>query len=280
MHKFLFAACVCAVSLLTEAAPFADGDVVVFFGDSITHGGRYHAYLADYYNTRFPEARIRFVNSGIGGDTAAGAYKRIPEDVAEYKPTYVTFHFGMNDINRGAYLAESTSGSLASRERAQADYRASLGKLIEGVRKAVPDAKFVYLTPTPYDDTAVVTNAPKSGWASVNQVGCNLGLSLMAGHVIEAAARDKVACVDWFSPLNNFMLRHQKENRYFSFVRNDRVHPEELGHSVMAWAFLKAQGAPSVVSEVEIDVASGKAVRAENAAVGELKTASDAVSFT
>ena len=56
-----------------SAEPFVDGDTVVFFGDSITHGGFYHEYLTDFYRTRFPEADIRFVNSGIGGDTANGA---------------------------------------------------------------------------------------------------------------------------------------------------------------------------------------------------------------
>ena len=164
---------------------------LVFVGDSITHGGRYHAYIADYYLTRFPSRNIRFVNSGIAGDTAAGAFQRIPEDVAEYAPTHVAFHFGMNDIDRSAYLPVSTSESLVARERAQVAYRANMCKLIEGVRKAAPDATFIYLTPTPYEDRAVITNAPTSGWASVNQVGCNVGLSLMAGFVIASASAAK-----------------------------------------------------------------------------------------
>ena len=42
----------CLILTGSYAAPFQDGDVVVFFGDSITHGGQYHAYMADYYTTR------------------------------------------------------------------------------------------------------------------------------------------------------------------------------------------------------------------------------------
>ena len=250
-----------------SARPYTNGDVVVFFGDSITHGGRYHQYLSDYYATRFPEASIRFVNSGIGGDTAGAAFKRIPEDVEEYRPTHVAFHFGMNDIGRGYYLPETTSRELAGRERCQAAYRENMKRLVAGVRKAAPNAKFTYLTPTPYEDTAVVTNAPKSGWASVNQVGCNLGLSLMAGYVIASAGRDKADYVDWYSVLNSFRLKHQKDDKYFSFVRPDRVHPEELGHSIMAWEFLKRQGAPAVVSSVEIDAKGGKVAKVENGEV-------------
>ena len=278
MRLFLVSAALLPV--VAAAEPYRDGDVAVFFGDSITHGGIYHAYVTDYYRTRFPEAKIRFVNSGIGGDTAAGAFKRIPEDVAEYAPTHVAFHFGMNDINRGAYLPESTAQSLVSRERAQAGYRKSLRKLIDAVRQAAPTAKFPYLTPTPYDDTAIVTNAPKSGWASYNNVGCNAGLSLMAGHVIASAQADKADYVDWFSVLNGFVVRNQKKNPYFSIVRPDRVHPEELGHSIMAWEFLKRQGVPSLVSDVTVDAAAARAGACANATVSDVVRKDCGVAFT
>ncbi len=62
-----------------SAEPFKDGDTVVFLGDSITHGGRYHEFIADFYRTRYPGRHIRFVNSGIGGDSAGGAMKRVKE---------------------------------------------------------------------------------------------------------------------------------------------------------------------------------------------------------
>lgn len=278
MKRILLSAAILAAAA-AFAVPYKDGDVVVFFGDSITHGGRYHEYVTDYYRTRFPEAKIRFVNSGIGGDTARGAFRRIPEDIAEYAPTHVTFHFGMNDINRGAYLVESTAQSLKDRELAQTAYRENFRKLADGVRKAAPQAKFTYLTPTPYDQYAVVTNAPKSGWASVNNVGCNEGLSLMAGFCIASAAKDGADFVDWHSLLNNFMQRHQKGDPHFSITGPDRVHPREMGHSIMAWEFLKRQGAPAVVSEVVVD-ASAKTAKAENAAVTDLACADGRVAFT
>ena len=266
-------------SVTAVAEPYRDGDVVVFFGDSITHGGRYHEYISDYYRTRFPDAQIRFVNSGIGGDTAAGARRRIPEDVAEYSPTHVAFHFGMNDICRGSYAAVATSSDLRSRERAQQEYRRSFRGLVESVREVAPRAKFTYLTPTVYDDTAVVTNAPKTGWASVNQVGCNTGLSLMAGFVLECAAADKVEAVDWYSPLCGFLYCHQETDRHFMITNSDRVHPGKLGHSIMAWEFLKAQNVPGVVSEVEVDAAGPRSVRAVNCKVTELQCETDGVSF-
>jgi len=262
---------VCGITILfsvvVTAKPYGDGDVVVFFGDSITHGGRYHEYLTDYYRTRFPEARIRFVNSGIGGDTAQGAFRRIPEDVAEYAPTHVAFHFGMNDVNRGAYGIESTAQALRNRESAQIAYRENFRRLVGAVRKAAPQARLAYLTPTPYDEYAVLTNAPKSGWASYNNVGCNTALSLMAGFCLQSAAQDGAESVDWHSPLTAFTRRHQKSDPHFSVTRPDRVHPAELGHSIMAWEFLKRQGAPALVSAIEIDAAVGKTTSSENAEV-------------
>ena len=39
-----------------QPAPFKDGDRVVFFGDSITHGGFYGEYVNLFYATRYPES--------------------------------------------------------------------------------------------------------------------------------------------------------------------------------------------------------------------------------
>lgn len=261
---------------------FRDGDTVVFFGDSITHGGRYHEFVADYYLTRFPEAKIRIVNSGIGGDTASGAFGRIAVDVAEYNPTWVGFHFGMNDIGRGYYSATPTADQLMGMDAAQKRYRANLAQLVAKVRAVAPKARHIYFTPTIYDDTAVPTNMPKgaSGWAAVNQRGCNTGLGLMAGHVLSAAKRDGALGVDWYTPLENFLMKRRANDPHYLLTSWDRVHPGALGHSIMAWRFLRAQGAPSVVSDVTVDAAGGRAVASTNAVVSEIARTGDSLSFT
>jgi len=279
--RFMLTLAALAFAGLAVAAPYRDGDTVVFFGDSITHGGQYHAYLTAFYRTRYPDANVRFVNSGIGGDTASGAFKRISVDVAEYAPTHVAVHFGMNDIGRGNYLALTTPESLMRRENAQTAYRANLKRLVKELRRVVPKAKLTYLTPTHYEDTAVITNAPKnwSGWASVNNVGCNVGLSLMAGHVLAAAKADGAEAVDWYSPLNNFIARRRAEDPSVMLTRVDRVHPGPLGHSLMAWAFLRQQGVDSVVSEVSLDAASGRALSVSNAVVSSVAKTADGIAF-
>ena len=266
----------------TETKNFLDGDTVVFFGDSITHAGFYHEYIADYYRTRFPEARIRFVNSGVSGDNAGAAGRRVEVDVAEYRPTHVAFEFGMNDVGRGSYSATPTAAQLEAAETAQAAFRHNFPALVAQVKDRVPGVRAIYLTPTPYDENAVPTDVPPdaTGWAVVNQKGCNTGVSLLAGFVLVAAKRDGAAVVDWFTPLNDLLAHRHASDPHFMATNWDRVHPNNLGHAVMAWQFLLYQGAPAVVSDVCVDAANGAVVRSENAAVRDVAVADGGASFT
>lgn len=248
---------------------FKDGDVVVFFGDSITHSGLYYEYLTAFYRTRFPHAKIRLINSGIGGDTAALAYPRIDVDIKEYNPTHIAFHFGMNDVGRGYYVATPSAKKLEGAEAAQVNYRQALQRLIARARETVPNAKHIYITPTPYDDTATVLDIPENApdWAKVNQKGCNVGLALIAGHILSSAKKDNALAIDWFTPLNNLLMEKRQSDPYFMVTRFDRVHPTALGHSIMAWHFLMTQGVSPIVSDIAIDSANAKIEKCNNAEI-------------
>ena len=82
------------------APQFKKGDTVAVIGDSITHGGRYHAFIYLFYATRFPDREIKMYNCGISGDSAAGACRRFEWDIAVHKPTAATVLLGMNDVGR------------------------------------------------------------------------------------------------------------------------------------------------------------------------------------
>ena len=61
-RQLLCTAALLVLSMLagkSGAEPFRDGDTVVFFGDSITHGGMYYKYIADFYRTRYPHPAPR-----------------------------------------------------------------------------------------------------------------------------------------------------------------------------------------------------------------------------
>src|SRR4051794_40512744 len=92
------------IALAAASAPdFAlrDGDTVVFMGDSITAARVYSKIIENYTLLRFPDRKVRFINVGQGGDTAAGGLKRLERDVFAHKATLLTVAFGVNDIGWG-----------------------------------------------------------------------------------------------------------------------------------------------------------------------------------
>lgn len=56
--------------------------------------------------------------------------------------------------------------------------------------------------------------------------------------------------------------REQVKNPTFSLTPNDRIHPDNDGHMVMAYLFLKDQGLTNKpVADVEVDAANKKCLR-------------------
>ena len=82
---------------------FKDGDVVVMIGDSITEQHLYSNYVEMWTVTRFPNWKLTFRNTGIGGDTSTGGNTRTVRDVLSFRPTAVTVTFGMNDAGYQAF---------------------------------------------------------------------------------------------------------------------------------------------------------------------------------
>ncbi len=75
-----------------------DGDTVVFLGDSITAARGYDKTIENYTLLRYPDRKVRFINAGWGGDTAAGGAARFERDVLDQGATLVTVAYGINDI--------------------------------------------------------------------------------------------------------------------------------------------------------------------------------------
>ncbi len=260
-----------AVSERAQAEVFKDGETVCFLGDSITHGGRYHSFIYDYYLTRFPDRTIRFVNAGVSGDSAGGAWGRLEEDVISKNPTTITVMLGMNDVNRGSYVADPDAQKKAAQQDAFARYVSNMDRLVGRLRKEV-NPHLVLITPSPFDQTAVNDR-------NNNQPGCNDGLVRCAGAVRELAGKYGCDVVDFNGPMTAFNLEHQKGDPAYTIIGPDRVHPGPQGHLMMAWLFLKAQGAPALVSRVVVDAGGGAVTAADNAAVSGLEKKAGGVSF-
>ena len=118
---------------LGEIPPFQPGDVVCFVGDSIPHwDGSYHRYIEDFWLTRYPRVRVRYVNGGIAGNSAAYVLNRFDYDVAAWQPTYLTINLGMNDVGWQQYEPGVDPAVREQKIKEYADrYRQDMGTLLD-----------------------------------------------------------------------------------------------------------------------------------------------------
>ncbi len=260
-----------------ETELFEDGEVVCLLGDSITARGSLQTNLSDFYLTRFPDRTVRFINAGRSGDSANGSLRRLEEDVIDHKPTSVGIMFGMNDIGRGNYTLKPTDAQFESQQASLERYQASMEEVVARIRAEAGDPKLLFMTPTPYDQTAEME--------MVNLFGCNNGLGRCADIVRQLAAANSAKVVDLHAPMTELNAKQQKTDPKWTIVGTDRVHPGPPGFLMMTWLFLKSQGAPAIVSKVVVDAAASASASADrvkesiNAEVSSVKSDDGGVSF-
>ncbi len=250
---------------IVEKIDLKDGDTWVFLGDSITHQCLYTQYVEDYYYTHFPKMRIHFHNSGVGGDRASDAITRFDEDVAAYKPKYVTILLGMND------------GSYRDFDKGVFDtYQAGMNTILDKI--AGLGATAVPMTPTMFDTRAKRLKGEKVEEQPRNTY-YNGVLSLYGTWLREQAEVRGLGFVDMWSPLNNLTLEKRKKEVNWTMIP-DGVHPGAAGQAVMAVAVINDMAAKSPISNITIEPKDGQL---QPAAVGGKITdfkAGEGVSFT
>lgn len=236
--------------------------MVVFIGDSITHGTRWHRHIYDYYLTRFPDRKIRFVDAGVSGDTAAGAVARLDSDILPVHPSVAVVMLGMNDVKRNLYAGEPAGeATLAARSKALDDYRDNMRTLAARL-SAAGVRRFVFVVSSPFDETARIP-AP-------NLPGVNGALAATLPILRELAAETAGSVVDFQGPMTEINRERQRDDPAYTLIGPDRVHPRDAGHLVMAFLFLKAQGLPSLVSNISPPDCSGCRISRLTRAPGRL----------
>lgn len=229
--------------LATETIAFKDGDKICFIGNSITHGGTYHAFLQAYCATRYPDIKLEFHNCGISGDNAGGMLMRFDEDVLVHDPDYAFLMTGMNDVNRSLYTgAAPDSANLALRQQAMDAYYAQTDELARRLidNKIQP----IFMTPTIYDQTVLI--------GQENNFGVNDALGLCAEHIRELAEEYDAPLVDLYAAMNSINLKGQENDPTFTIVGPDRVHPGAPGHLIMAFEIIKSLLPADHVSDTEL----------------------------
>jgi lysophospholipase L1-like esterase len=202
--------------------------------------------------------KVTFVHSGWGGDRVTGGGggpidRRLTRDVFAYKPTVVTVMLGMNDASYRPFQQPIFD-----------TYARGYEHLVQSLKANLPGVRITLIVPSPFDD---VTRKPtfEGGY---NQV------LIRYGEFVRSLAQKEGATV---ADLNTSVVAAIKkaaevdEAQARNLIR-DRVHPGPGGQLLMAEALLKAWNAPSVVSTVEIDAASGKLAGQENTKADDLRT--------
>ncbi len=248
-----------------KAITLKNGDTFVFLGDSITHQCLYTQYFEDYVYTRFPQIRVRFHNSGVGGDRVGDALIRFERDVAHYKPKYVSILLGMND-GRYQKFDEATFEV----------YREGMLKLLEKIRAT--GATPILMHPTMFDSRAVLLRNPNATGERLEYY--NGVLAYYGAWLREVVYRQGGGYVDMYSWLNLVTFSRRKEDPRFTLIP-DAVHPGPAGHVIMAAAMVRDLGLPHEVWRLHIDAAgeTPKVITAVRCAVRDLKCEGDRLSF-
>lgn len=250
-------------------APFKEGERAVFLGNSITDGGFYHSYIWLYYMTRFPDMKLKMFNAGIGGDTAENMYNRLEGDVLAKKPTTLMLTFGMNDSGYFEYNWDNPEQFAEKALKKSHDNY----KKIENRLKDFPEMNVVLLASSPYDSTVEIEgNQPFKG---KHETMLNI-----IDFQKESARENNWEFLDINKPMTEINQKGQKKDPSFTICGNDRIHPDNDGHMVMAYLFLKGQGFEGKeVAKIEVDAKDKKVLSATNCKVSKLKVSPNKVSF-
>ncbi|MBE8715338.1 SGNH/GDSL hydrolase family protein [Sphingobacterium hungaricum] len=252
-----------------KISPFKDKDRVVFLGNSITDGGHYHSFIWLYYSTRFPNMDLLIQNAGIGGDRVIEMVKRLDGDVFSKKPTVLITTFGMNDSGYFEYNGSDAENFADSKVKESFE----AFQQMEERYKSLKHTKIVLLGSTPYDEGAQI----EGNTAFKNK---NKAMLRIVDFQRKSAEANNWEFFDYNEPITAINRRNQQTDPGFTISGNDRIHPDNDGHMVMAYLFLKAQGfVGNKVSEISIDSENKKVVTASNCSISNLKGVSKGIQF-
>ena len=249
-----------------------DGDTLLFLGDSITHQCLYTQYVEDFFLTRYPDRKIHFHNAGVSGDKAADVLRRFDDDVAAFKPKYVTLLLGMNDGQYSDFAPEIFE-----------TYQKDMTQVLENIESL--GARTVVFTPTPFDHHQLDLRMKDPTYRFKDRSFSpqyNAVLGFYAGWLRETAGQRGLPCVDLWGPLNDFTFTARRTDADFSLVP-DAIHPGEAGQFIMAYNLLyQLNPDRKAVSSITLNKRGEQWMAAAGAEISDLKSLPEGkgVSFT
>jgi len=252
-----------------QISQFKKNDRVVFLGNSITEAGYYPSYIWLYYMTRFPDMPLTVIGAGVGGDRAEEMFKRLDGDVFSHKPTVLVTTFGMNDTGYFEYNQPGAKEFADKRVKESFEWY----KKIEDRYKKLTNTKIVLMGSSPYDETAIIEN-------NIPFKDKNKAMLRIVDFQRKGAVENGWEFLDLNTPITEINKPIQKKNPSFTLFGGDRIHPDNAGHMVMAYLFLKAQGfAGKEVASIDIDGSKPGITLTSNCTVSNLKRNPTGISF-
>lgn len=207
---------------------FEDLDRIVFAGDSVTDmgsvnpvgeglfdnvGRSYVRVIENMLAVYYPERRIRVTNSGISGNTSRDLLQRFDRDVVDLKPDWVSICIGINDVWR-----QFDSPAILSDAVDTEEYEKNVEQMILKVKDSV---KGIFIL-TPY---YMEPNREDMMRKRMDEYGA-----------ICKKLADKYGCI--FVDFQK-MYEDYCKIRHSSYIAWDRIHPNQVGATLMAREFLK-----------------------------------------
>lgn len=217
------------------------GDRLAICGDSITEQKMYSRIMEDYLTACVPELEVTVRQYGWSGERAPGFLARMTNDCLRFKPTVATTCYGMNDHEYRPY-----------EDRIGQTYRTVSTAVVEAFK--ANDVRVVLGSP---GCVGKIPSWVKTATGTVEDL--NLNLCRLRNIDIGIALQEKVRFADVFWPMLTAGVDAQK--RYgtnYAIAGKDGVHPDWAGHTVMAYAFLKAFGLDGNLGTFIVDLNKNK----------------------
>ncbi len=217
------------------------GDRLAICGDSITEQKMYSRIMEDYLTMCMPELNVTVRQYGWGGERASGFLARMTNDCLRFKPTVATTCYGMNDHQYRPYLESIGETYRTNSEAIIKAFKASRVRVIHG-------------------SPGCVGKVPR--WSQHPEYtvrDLNLNLCNLRDIGIKLAAKDGARFADVFWPmLTAGVAAQNKYGTNYAIAGGDGVHPGWAGHTVMAYAFLKALGMKGDLGTFVVDLRKNK----------------------
>jgi lysophospholipase L1-like esterase len=209
---------------------FAEGQRVLFQGDSITDGARgrsedpnhilghgYAFLIAAKFGAAYPERHLTFINRGISGNRVNDLASRWQAETLDLKPDVVSILIGINDILINSWKNQPVSVN---------DYEKTYDQLIAETIAANPKVRLVLCEP--FILPGKNTSKEYEKWmTTVKEFQV----------VVEKLGRKYHAPVVHFQKIFNDAARKNTPADYWIW---DGIHPTYSGHQLMADEWIRA----------------------------------------